>query len=165
MYFIEIPFQGWGKSVHDSPASLYNPRCAPSLKDDKLFMAEEGAILCIFILQNIFERPPAILQSSSLPALQLPALTSYDLWLLAYRNTLCSNWLEEWKISHFTSKYFQHGCQQKIFKATAPCKLAVWFTTKPNFHLMSDGVCSAVSFKYSFPNVKDFLCFSCGRSL
>ena len=90
MYFIEIPFQGWGKSVHYSPASLYNPRCAPSLKDDKLFMAKEGRILCIFILENIVEHPPAILQSSS-----PPATCTYFLWFMIARlqeyTLLCSN--------------------------------------------------------------------------
>ena len=119
MYFIEIPFQGWGKSVHESPSSLYNPRCAPSLKDDKLFMAKEGAILCIFIQQNIFEHPPAILQSSSYLHL-LPMI--YDCSPTGIHSAPTDS--EEQKISHFTSKYFQHGGQLKIFKATAPCKLA-----------------------------------------
>ena len=40
---------------------------------------------------------------------------------------------EEWKISHFTSKYFQHGGQLKIFKATAPCKLACLIYNKTLF--------------------------------
>ena len=88
MYFIEIPFQGWGDfgvftPSTDSPASLYNPSCALFLKDDKLFMAwegrgKDGTILSTFLSCETYLHTLRL--SSSPPSLQVrAALTSDDL--------------------------------------------------------------------------------------
>ena len=84
MYFIEIPFQGWGKSVHESPASLYNPSCAPSKSRGWQIIHGQGRddIVYFYLVKYIwtFEHPPAILQSSS-----PPATCTYFLWFMIAR--------------------------------------------------------------------------------
>ena len=126
MYFIEIPFQGWGDfgvftPSTDSPASLYNPSCALFLKDDKLFMDDgEGRdnIVYFFILRNLFEHPPAILQLSSSPQgtcctyfrwFMIARLEEYTLLQLTLKNGKFLTPDKNISNASRKGKYFKHG--------------------------------------------------------
>ena len=148
MYFIEIPFQGWGKSVHESPASLYNPSCAPSKSRGWQIIHGQGRddIVYFYLVKYIwtFEHPPAILQSSSDLHL-LPMI--YDCSPRGIHSATTDS--EEWKISHF----------RKIFSRRRPTENILNFGSLPcKFDLIS---CKAtVLFDVWWCLVSDLLCHS-----
>ena len=84
VFYWNTIFKDGGKLSTDSPVSLYNPSCAPSKSRGWQIIHGQGRDDIVYFYLVKYIRTVNTLQlSSSPPGLQLPALTSYDLWLLA----------------------------------------------------------------------------------
>ena len=151
----------------DGPASLYNPSCGAVRQvwgmTNYSWPGKQGTILCIFILWNIFEHPPAILQSTS-----PPATCTYFRWFMIARleeYTLLQLTLKNGKFLTSEKNIFNASTKRNYFKLgpfDIQSRIFIWCL------IVSDGVyCLAGCLLQilSFATIKAFLCFSYGSSL